>query len=119
MWAVIGGPALRRAHQRTTLTPRPRRWASGLGHKPSTRKASAASSRPRTTFPGMPARPAGCGPATEEAAGGCESFPLRERGPTFCSRERRPGTAPNFRLRATEVTGLRRAAVPIAEPGSR
>ena len=66
----------------------------------------------------MPARPTGGGPATEEVAGGRESFPLRERGPTFCSRARRPGTAPNFRLRATEVTGLRRAAAPSAEPGS-
>lgn len=110
MWAVIGGPALRRARRRTMLTPRPGRQASGLGRKPRERKASTASGRPRTTFPGMPARPTGGGPATEEVAGGRESFPLRERGLTFCSRARRPGTARNFRLRATEVTGLRRRA---------
>ena len=34
VWAVIGGPALRRARRRTMLTPRPGRQASGLERKP-------------------------------------------------------------------------------------
>lgn len=46
VWAVIGGPALRRALRSTMLKPRPRRQASALGRKPSSRKASAASGRP-------------------------------------------------------------------------
>lgn len=39
-------------------------------------------------------------------------------GPTFCSRERRPGTASGFRFCATEVMGAWRAAAPSAVPGS-